>query len=100
MVYFISKELAKWFMRGQAVGAKPIFDGICAQCGNLLSGIAGHNSALSNKMTGPPIDRDGNPLLDDDGAPKADGQPPFLLRFSPALFAKEASLSRNTYCRQ
>ena len=69
---------------------KPIFDGICSQCGTLLHGIIGNCSALSNKMVGPPIDRDGNLLLTEDGAAKVDAQPPFLLRFSPALFAKEA----------
>ena len=53
-------ELAKWFMRGQAVGAKAMCDGLCARCGNLLPGAAGHHSALSNKSTEPPIDRDGN----------------------------------------
>ena len=44
-------------------------------------------------MTGQPIDRDGNPLLKDDGSPNEGAPPPFLLRFSPALFAKEASIS-------
>ena len=86
-------ELARWFMKGQAVGAKAICNGICAQCGCLLAGTAGHHSALSNKMTGQPIDRDGNPLLKDDGSPNEGAPPPFLLRFSPALFAKEASIS-------
>eukprot|EP00973_Karenia_brevis_P083351 11560154-Karenia_brevis.AAC.1 len=31
-----TRELARWFLRGQQVGSKPIFDGICAQCGTLL----------------------------------------------------------------
>ena len=84
-------ELAKWFMKGQAIGAKPIFDGMCAQCGTLLHGTIGQHSALSNKVVGPPIDRDGNMLLEPDGSPKTHAQPPFLLRYSPALFAKEAA---------
>ena len=82
-------ELAKWFMKGQAVGSKPIFDGICAQCGTLLHGLIGHHSALSNKVIGPPIDRDGKVLFDEAGNPMVNAQPPFLLRYSPALFAKE-----------
>ena len=53
-------ELAKWFMKGQVVGSKPIFDGMCAQCGTLLHGLIGQHSALSNKVVGPPIDRDGS----------------------------------------
>ena len=83
-------ELAKWFMKGQAVGSKPIFDGICSMCGTLLHGVVGQHSALSNKVVAPPIDRDGNLLLNDDGTPDVNAQPPFLLRFSPRLFAKEA----------
>ena len=82
-------ELAKWFMKGQAVGSKPIFDGLCAQCGTLLHGLIGQNSALSNKVVASPIDRDGNLLIDEDGSPRVGAQPPFLLRYSPALFAKE-----------
>ena len=83
-------ELAKWFMKGQAVGSKPIFDGICSQCGTLLHGAVGQHSALSNKVVGVPIDRDGNPALDPDGLADTHAQPPFLLRYSPSLFAKEA----------
>ena len=83
-------ELARWFLRGHQVGAKPIFDGICAMCGTLLHGVLDHRSALSNKTAGPPLDRDGTILLTPEGAPKTAAQPPFLLRYSPALFAKEA----------
>jgi len=83
-------EIAKYFMRGQSVGAKPLFDGLCSQCGTLLHGAVNHNSALSNKTVGPPTDRDGVVLQHDDGSPCTDAQPPFLLRFSPQLFAKEA----------
>ena len=35
------------------------------------------------------VNRDGNPLLKPSGEPDVDAQPPFLLRFSPAFFAKE-----------
>ena len=63
-------ELAKWFMKGQAVGSKPIFDGICSMCGTLLHGVVGQHSALSNKVVAPPVDRDGNLLLNDDGTPE------------------------------
>ena len=44
---------------------------------------------MSNKAVGPPVDRDGTLLVNDDGTPKMDAQPPFLLRYSPQLFAKE-----------
>ncbi len=77
-------------MKGVAVGAKPIFDGICSQCGTLLHGFLGNHSALSNKVAGPPLDRDGALLVEEDGSPKVNAQPPCLLRFSPSLFAKEA----------
>ena len=83
-------ELARWFLRGQKVGSKPIFDGICAQCGTLLHGTQNQNCALSNKRTAPPSNRDGDLVRHPDGTPKTDAQPPFLLRYSPALFAREA----------
>ena len=83
-------ELARWFLRDQKVGAKPLFDGICSFCGTLLHGDINKRSALSNKCTAPPANRDGKELVNDDGSVKTDAQPPFLLRYSPALFAKEA----------
>ena len=83
-------ELARWFLRGQKVGSTPIFNGICSQCGTLLHGDINKNSALSNKTIGPPCDRDGTPLINPDGTARTDAQPPFLLRYSPALFAREA----------
>ena len=83
-------ELARYFQKGYRVGSKPIFDGICSMCGCLLYGPLDNNSSLSNKTSGPPINRDGQLLLDDAGTPCVDAQPTFLLRFSPALFAKEA----------
>ena len=83
-------ELARWFLRGQKIGTKAIFDGMCAQCGTLLHGNQNQNSALSNKRTGPPSNRDGHPIENADGTPTVNAQPPCLLRYSPALFAKEA----------
>ena len=83
-------ELARWFLLGQNVGNNPIFDAICAQCGALLHGVQNMSHALSNKCSGPPADRDGMPLRNPDGTPMTDAQPPFLLRYSPALFAAEA----------
>ena len=82
-------DLARWFLRGQVQGAKPIFDGMCCQCGALLYGVIGQHSALSNKRTGPPTDRDGQVLVTGAGKPKTKAQPPFLLRFSPGMFAEE-----------
>ena len=73
-------EIARYFLLGQNVGSAPLFDGLCAMCGVLLHGTAGHNSALSNKEIGPPMDRDGTLLTNEDGTPKTDAQPPCLLR--------------------
>jgi len=83
-------ELARWFLRGHQCCSKALFDGICAQCGALLHGPSNQNTALSNKCTGPPINRDGNEIQNLDGTVKTDAQPPFLLRWSPARFAREA----------
>lgn len=83
-------ELARWFLKGQKVGSKPIFDAMCSMCGALLFGPVDGHSSLSNKSCGPPTDRDGTILTDDEGALKVGAQPPFLLRYSPSLFAKEA----------
>ena len=57
-------------------------------CGSLLYGER-DSVAFSTKRTGPPMNRDGEEVLDDDGSVNTDAQPPFLLRFSPALFARE-----------
>ena len=83
-------ELARWFLWGQAWSSKALLDGICSQCGAFLHGACNQNSALSNKCSAPPTNRDGQPLFHDDGSPKTEAQPPFLLRWSPALYAKEA----------
>ena len=71
-------------------GKKPLFDGICSQCGTLLYGLVGQHSALHNKCAGCPMDRDSMVLANDDGTPQTDAQPPCLLRYSPQLFAEEA----------
>ena len=57
-----ANELARWFLRGQAVGAKPIFDGICAMCGALLFGSEAQ-STTCNRVRGPPLGRDGDPIV-------------------------------------
>ena len=75
-------EIARWFLRGRAVGSKPIFDGMCCQCAALLYGNPNKN-ALKNKYLGKPTTRDG--YL----AASAASQPPALLRYSPRLFAQE-----------
>jgi hypothetical protein len=82
-------EVARWFLRGQKVGQEPLFDGLCAMCGVLLHGDLGAHSALSNKCSSTPCDRDGKPLLRADGTQNVEAQPPFLLRWSPAVFARE-----------
>ncbi len=83
-----SLELARWFLRGQRIGAQPLFDGLCSQCGALLHGDVG-SASLSNKEAGPPLTRDGLPALRPDGTPRVEAQPPFLLRYSPEIFARE-----------
>ena len=83
-------ELARWWALGQNVGKKPLLDGICSMCGALLYGVQNKSSAGSNKSSGPPCDRDGKPVTRQDGSPDTEAQPPFLLRYSPQLFAKEA----------
>ena len=82
-------ELARWFELGQNVGKQPLFDGICSMCGALLYGVLNRTSAISNKCSAPPCDRDGKPLTNPDCSPCTNAQPPFLLRYSPQLFAKE-----------
>ena len=82
--------LASWWLKGQAVAKRPIFDGMCARCGCFLHGDQHQRSALSNKHTGPPIDCQDKVLVDSDGVPATGMQPPCLLRYSPQLFAREA----------
>jgi len=82
--------LARWFLRGQDVGRKPIFQGMCAYCGAWLHGDQNQNSALSNKTTGPPVGREGQKRFTPEGEPDTHSQPPCLLRYSPSFFAEEA----------
>ena len=82
--------LARWWLKGQSIGRRPIYDGMCARCSSLLHGTVYQTSALSNKRMGPPIDIDDNVPVDDDGEPATQAQPPCLRRYSPQLFAKEA----------
>ena len=82
-------ELGYWFHRGRTFSKKPLFEGVCAMCGVLLYGVQAHcNNALSNAYPGPPLNRDGVAITKD-GEPDPEAQPPFLLRWSPQLFAKE-----------
>ena len=85
-----SYELARWFLRGQSSCSKPLLDGLCSQCGAWLYGRCNQKAATSNKCSGPPTNRDGDELLDEDGSPMTEAQPPFLLRWCPATFAHEA----------
>ena len=62
---------------------------MCAFCGALLFGILNKHHSLSNKTSGEPVDKDGIPLPTLRGCPQTDAQPPFLLRYSPELFARE-----------
>ena len=53
-------------------------------CGALLHGTLQKSGTHTNKFAGLPANRDGQVIAD------ASAQPPFLLRYSPALFAAEA----------
>ena len=75
--------LADNFMKGQRRGEKPIHDGICAFCGQLLHGKLGGTDG--NKFSGPPMNHNQDILLGD----PATQQPPFLCRYSPAKLAQE-----------
>ena len=70
----------RYYLKGQHVGEKPIFDSICAYCGALLYGTLG--DGIGNKKCERPLDIDGMKCA-------ADGQPPFLLRWPPSFFAAE-----------
>ena len=73
------KGALRYYLKGQHVGEKAVFDSICARCGSLLYGTLGE--AVSNKKCGRPVDVQEQEC-------SADGQPPFLLRWSPDFFAK------------
>ena len=68
-------------MQGQSVGRKPVFDNMCAYCGELLHGSM--NEAGSNKVNGKPVTIGGRPA-------SGDAQPPFLLRWPPEVIAEMA----------
>ena len=79
--------IAKYFLKGLAIGDAPLFTGMCAFCARLLPDKA----VGSAWKFGPPIDRHGQPAaLDERGSPDLRAQPPCLLRYSPSLFAKES----------
>ena len=77
--------LAKYFIRGLSVGDAPLFKGMCAYCGRLVTGL---NEKIVGAKSGHPIDRHGEKILDESGSPNPRAQPPCLLRYSPSLFAK------------
>ena len=78
--------IAKYFLKGLAIGDAPLFTGMCAFCARLMPDkVVG-----SAWKVGPPIDRHGQPALDESGSPDLHAQPPCVLRYSPSLFAKEA----------
>ncbi len=72
----------RYCMKGQHVSAKPVFDGLCARCGELLYGTL--SEPAGNKKVGKPID------IDDVAVSSADAQPPFLLRWPPNKFVDYA----------
>ena len=78
-------EAIRWYLAGQRVGRKPIFDGVCAYCGALLHDHLNAHE-LGNKCNGLPVTVEGE-ILREKGA--VDAQPPFLLRWAPSFFAQE-----------
>ena len=81
--------MGRYFLLGLEVGKEPLFTGLCAMCANLLYG-SWTGRGISNCKAGHPIDKNGVPARSGDGSPDAGAQPPYFLRFSPQLFAKEA----------
>ena len=83
-------DLVSWWTKGQNVGGHALCDHLCAMCGVYLSSYqSGQSTNFLTPRHGPPIDRDGQHLVVE-GEPQTGAQPPFLLRFSPALIAKDA----------
>ena len=83
-------DLGRWFARGQAIGRKPLYDGMCAFCAGWLYGTERSNHACSNKAPGVPVDIQENPLSIGGASERRAAQPPCLLRFSPKFYAQEA----------
>ena len=85
-------ELARYFNLGQDLSNEPVYSGMCALCANLLyTGPSCDRANVSNSRSGPPVNREGNKLYTSEGAPDTAAQPSCFLRFSPNVFAKEAS---------
>ena len=71
----------KYYLLGQKVGSAPVFDGICARCGQLLYGQVNRSTGTTgNKFTGAPCKKDDKTLCSEHA------QPPFLLRWPPYYF--------------
>ena len=72
----------RWYLQGQRVGDAPVFDGVCARCGQLLYGNVNKGTATTgNKHLGAPCNVR-------DEACAARSQPPFLLRWPPKHLSK------------
>ena len=84
-----AKDLLFWFYKGQELSKEPLFSSICAMCGALLYTTPNRKN-ITNCVFGPPLNRDGDLIADARGQSPTQAQPPFLLRFSPKLFAEEA----------
>lgn len=79
----------RWHLLGQHVGETPIYENICAYCGNLLFGAL-NSTEFGDKRSGKPVNIDGK-FCNERGTPiSRDAQPPFLLRWSPDFFAQVA----------
>jgi len=76
-------QATKWYLSGQRAGDRPLFDGMCSRCGDLLYGPLNQSVLGANKRNGEPRDAAGKPCT-------SQQQPPFLLRYSPKFFAQMA----------
>ena len=76
-------QATKWYLSGQRAGDRPLFDGMCSRCGDLLYGPLNQSVLGANKRNGEPRDAAGKPCT-------SQQQPPFLLRHSPKFFAQMA----------
>ena len=82
-------EAIRWYIQGQRVGDRPIFDSMCARCGGWLYGHMNQSLGGGNKVNGEPRDVNDKPWPGTSQS-QAESQPPFLLRHSPTFIAKMA----------
>jgi len=82
-------EAIRWYIQGQRVGDRPIFNTMCARCGGWLYGHMNQSLGGGHKVSGEPRDVNDKPWPGTSQS-QAESQPPFLLRHSPTFIAKMA----------